>query len=164
MLNMVVLPELQKIADPKDRKTCAIGLTRLLTQSDKMLTEPYLTLWPSLLTALLKLLELPQDLAGNDLDELYTLDLEESGYQATFAKLATATPVKEDLFPSITDPAVFLAQSILALSQRQPGKVGALAQQSEGANEFLPKYFQRANLNMALLSCGQIKGFQDGMS
>ncbi|KAH8547636.1 putative importin-alpha export receptor [Umbelopsis sp. PMI_123] len=152
MLNLVVLPELQKVADPKDRKTCAIGLTRLLTQTDKMLAEPYVGLWPTIFTALLKLLELPQDLAGDDLDELYTLDLEESGYQATFAKLATAAPVKEDLFASIPDATVFLAQGILALSQRHPGKVGALAQQSEGANEFLPKYFQRANLSMTQLS------------
>ncbi|GAB5586714.1 importin-alpha export receptor [Umbelopsis nana] len=152
MLTLVVLPELQKIADPKDRKTCAIGLTRLLTQSDKMLADPYVSMWPTVLTALFKLLELPQDLAGDNLDDLYTLDLEESGYQASFAKLATAAPVKEDLFPSITDLTVFLAQGIMALSQRHPGKVGALAQQSEGANEFLPKYFQRANLSMAQLT------------
>lgn len=152
MLTLVVLPELQKIADPKDRKTCAIGLTRLLTQSDKMLADPYVSMWPTVLTALFKLLELPQDLAGDNLDDLYTLDLEESGYQASFAKLATAAPVKEDLFPSITDSTVFLAQGIMALSQRHPGKVGALAQQSEGANEFLPKYFQRANLSMAQLT------------
>ena len=152
MLNLVVLPELQKVAEPKDRKTCAIGITRLLTQSEKMMIEPYIGLWPTIFTALLKLLELPQDLAGDDLDELYTLDLEESGYQATFAKLATAAPVKEDAFASIPEPTVFLAQGIVALSQRHPGKVGALAQQSEGANEFLPKYFERANLSMAQLS------------
>ncbi|KAI9288300.1 putative importin-alpha export receptor [Umbelopsis sp. AD052] len=152
MLNLVVLPELQKVAEPKDRKTCAIGLTRLLTQSDKMMAEPYVGLWPTIFTALIKLLELPQDLAGDDLDELYNLDLEESGYQATFAKLATAAPVKEDAFASIPEPTVFLAQGIVSLSQRHPGKVGALAQQSEGANEFLPKYFERANLNMAQLS------------
>jgi exportin-2 (importin alpha re-exporter) len=152
MLNLVVLPELQKVADAKDRKTCAVGLTRLLTQSEKMLTDPYIGVWSTVLTALLKLLELPQDLAGDDLDELYTLDLEDTGYGATFAKLATAAPVKEDYVPSITDPSVFLAQSILALSQRHPGKIAALAQQSEGASEFLPKYFRNANLDMAQLS------------
>lgn len=79
---------------------------------------------PNIATALVRLFEAPAENVDRDEeDELYTLDLEESGYQASFSRLATAAQVKTDPTASIASPRVYFAQSLQALSQSRPGLV-----------------------------------------
>jgi exportin-2 (importin alpha re-exporter) len=96
-----VLNDFNVIRDPIDHKICGIGMVRLLTASELMLQEPYASqLWPKVFNSLLALLELPpttSDAADDTIDDLYQVDVDEDvGYQNTFSKLKTATPLHDD--------------------------------------------------------------------
>lgn len=45
VLNAFIIPEMQKIQDYTEKKICAVAMTRLLTQSEKILTDDYITVW-----------------------------------------------------------------------------------------------------------------------
>ncbi|RUP48679.1 Cse1-domain-containing protein [Jimgerdemannia flammicorona] len=153
LLGMFVVPELQKVPDNIDRKVCAVGLVRLLTQSPTFVSGSYVAMWPNVATALVKLFEAPTDLTQNDDDELYTFDLEESGYQASFSRLATASQVKIDPTASIADPRAYFAQSLMALSQSRPGLIPSLLQAvPEEIRAFINGYLQAAGVARDVLT------------
>ena len=64
MFGMVVdklfVVDLQKVSGTSEKKICAAGVTRLLTESAVMLRD-YESSWPQLLQALIGLFELPED-------------------------------------------------------------------------------------------------------
>ncbi|RUS27431.1 CAS/CSE protein [Jimgerdemannia flammicorona] len=100
-----------------------------------------------------KLFEAPTDLTQNDDDELYTFDLEESGYQASFSRLATASQVKIDPTASIADPRAYFAQSLMALSQSRPGLIPSLLQAvPEEIRAFINGYLQAAGVARDVLT------------
>ena len=45
VLNAFIIPEMQKIQDYTEKKICAVAMTRLLTQSEKILTDDYIVVW-----------------------------------------------------------------------------------------------------------------------
>ncbi|KDQ12400.1 hypothetical protein BOTBODRAFT_34372 [Botryobasidium botryosum FD-172 SS1] len=116
LLADVLLPTLSK-TPAKDVKVVAVGLVRLVTQSEAMLTEPCARTWPLALNALLKLLLQPgkhaQKDGNSDLNEeaLSLIDLEEqnAGYQAGFSKLAASQPLPTDPVPHVSDVSEYLA-------------------------------------------------------
>jgi len=125
IMTLFVLPDLSKLSKPLDRKIGGSGMARLLTGSDLMLQAPYVNqLWGQSLLAVLALFELPVAVEADGLDELYTLDIEESGYQTQYAKQIMAMPAEK----------------------RQIVK--SLVSQSAEATQFLPKYFQQANISL----------------
>ena len=78
-----------------------------------------------------------------------TLDLEETGYQANFAKLATVTATKKS-YTINEDPSLYLAQSLANLSKIHPGKVEAIIQgqlPQENAKQ-LNTYMQIAGVSL----------------
>ena len=64
MFGMVVeklfVADLQKVSGTSEKKICAAGVTKLLTESAAMIGE-YEHLWAQLLQALIGLFELPED-------------------------------------------------------------------------------------------------------
>jgi len=62
VLNAFIIPEMQKIQDYTEKKICAVAMTRLLTQSEKILTDDYIIVWTSILAALIKLFEAPTEI------------------------------------------------------------------------------------------------------
>jgi exportin-2 (importin alpha re-exporter) len=148
-MSLFVLPDIVKLSKPIDRKIGGAGITRLLTKSDLMIQEPYVSqLWSKGLLSLLSLLELPALPESDGPDELYTLDIEEAGYQTTFAKLATSNPVPEDPTAGLPENSIFFAQHIMAMPTEKRSIVKSLLTQSPEANQFLPKYFENANISL----------------
>ena len=45
ILQSIIIPELTDLVAPEERKRAAIGLTKLLTQSNVMLSDVYFPLW-----------------------------------------------------------------------------------------------------------------------
>lgn len=80
----------------------------------------------------MKLLLLPRALSKNgaeaEEDEITVVDLEESGYQASFSKLGASEAVRRDPLPEIQDAGTFLARELAQCSQRHPGRIGPLVQ------------------------------------
>ncbi|KAK9897295.1 putative importin-alpha export receptor [Cystobasidium minutum MCA 4210] len=124
-----ILPEVQKTA-VKDRKTVLVGLAVLLTKSESMLQQPGVNAWPSTFEGFLRLLLLPRSLQSGaaDEEEVTVLDLEESGYQASFSKLGASEPARRDPVADVTDPGAFMARSLAECSQRHPGQLPSLIQ------------------------------------
>ncbi|RGB41994.1 exportin-2-like protein [Rhizophagus diaphanus] len=124
VLNAFIIPEMQKIQDYTEKKICAVAMTRLLTQSEKILTDDYITVWPSILAALIKLFEAPTEIKKSEEEELITYDFEEERqFQSAFARLTSTGKLKRDPTERIEDPKIFLAHSLQTLSQRYPGKI-----------------------------------------
>ncbi|GES89790.1 importin-alpha export receptor [Rhizophagus clarus] len=124
VLNAFIIPEMQKIQDYTEKKICAVAMTRLLTQSEKILTDDYITVWPSILAALIKLFEAPTEIKKDEEEELLTYDFEEERqFQSAFARLTSTGKLKRDPTERIEDPKIFLAHSLQTLSQRYPGKI-----------------------------------------
>jgi len=125
LLGGVVIKELPKML-PKDRKVVIIGLTRMLTQSSVMLTQPAVQQWPACFTELVKLFSESKHLTSaqntdiQDPDEaLRALDFEEqgTGYQASYSKLAASETVEEDPIAYIQNPRDFVGQELARVAK-----------------------------------------------
>jgi len=80
------------------------------------------------MTALIKFFEAPQDVKGASKDaeedaDLYAIDIEETGYQAQFSQLTTASGAKTDPTATILDPKQFLVEGLVRFNQQYPGRV-----------------------------------------
>lgn len=81
---------------------------------------------PATFECFLKLLLLPRTLPQSGADgeeEVTVLDLEETGYQASFSKLGASEPPRRDPVADVADPGVFMARSLVECSQAHPGQV-----------------------------------------
>lgn len=82
------------------------------------------------MTALLKLFLLPLPIAKNQSgvdDEIDVVDLEDTGYQASFSKLGASERARLDPVAHIAEPRTYLATSLVAASQAHPGQVCCLS-------------------------------------
>lgn len=131
-----MLPDLQK-TPARDRKIVAVGLSRLLTQSQRMLVAPFVAQWPATLQALIKLFILPQEINKTsgavqieDDEEVATADLEATGYQASYSKLGAAEPnvkaATAAIEARIGDARPLLATQLGTLCEARPGVVPGL--------------------------------------
>lgn len=113
---------MQKVT-PRDRKVVYIGLVKLLTNPQTLQMGK---VWSTALEAILKLFVNPQDLKAAGTNEI--LVDEESGYQTTFAKLASSEYPPVDRFANVTDERLFMSSSLDAFSKSVPGQIPALLQ------------------------------------
>ena len=103
-----------------------------LTETPALVHGKYADKFPHLLTALIGLLELPEDETIPD-DEHF-IEIEDTpGYQTAYSQLIFAGKPEHDPVAGVGDPKVFLAKSLGALSTQMPGKlpsiIGGLQQQ-----------------------------------
>ncbi|TYZ61665.1 hypothetical protein PybrP1_010664 [[Pythium] brassicae (nom. inval.)] len=112
-----------------ERKTCVVGLTRFLCESELCASTP--TLWTDALVACLQILEEGDDGASavKDEDEAL-LELEQTGYEAGYSKLYFANVVSLDILAEYPPPKRYLAESIAKQSASRPGVYSGLAQSS----------------------------------
>jgi exportin-2 (importin alpha re-exporter) len=125
VIESLILPTALKVTGVIERKMVAIALTRLLTETPKML-EVYSGSWTPLLQAAVGLLEGQQqeDIGGED-DKPLFFEAEEQEITA-FTQLSFAQRADPaDPFVDI-NPKAFLATQLQALSSRFPGKLPAL--------------------------------------
>jgi len=45
VLEKVIIPEVQKVSGPVDKKICAVGITKVLTECPAMMDTDYTKLW-----------------------------------------------------------------------------------------------------------------------
>ncbi|EEY65961.1 exportin-2-like protein [Phytophthora infestans T30-4] len=112
---------------PAERKACAIGLTRLMCETEFCGAD--LDMWTEMLIAAVKVLEEAGDsgAAVKDEDESL-LELEQTGYEAGYAKLFFASVIPLDYLQEYPVPTCYLAESISKLSASKPGVHLAYAQ------------------------------------
>ncbi|KAJ3054316.1 importin-alpha export receptor [Rhizophlyctis rosea] len=99
----VLIPEVGDVKTPDDRKLCGVGLTNLLTRSERILGDGYIGLWPTLFTATINLINKPIADQHEDDDPLANVDLEDVGYQTQYSRLASSTGKKRDYVAHVTD-------------------------------------------------------------
>lgn len=149
MVEKILTTDLQKIGGHIERKICAVGVTKILTETPALFEADYLPKWAPLLQALIGLFELPED-DSIPADEHF-IDVEDTpGYQTAFSALAFASKKDHDPFTEILEPKEFLAKKLYALSVSHPGQVTRLIK--EGLNpealKFLQTYFTKAQVQL----------------
>lgn len=82
-----------------------------MTQSSFINDKGFPQLWLEFLTCQLKFLELPAQ-ATTEGSELLDLDLEDSGFQASFAGLRTSARSRIDPWQSIKDPKQYFVEQL----------------------------------------------------
>lgn len=151
VLQNLFIPEVQRVSGNIEKKILAVGMTKILCELDSTITGEYSQLWAPLLQALVALFELPED--DTIPEDEHFIEIEDTpGYQATYSQLVFAGKKERDpLAGVITDPRLYLAQSLGKLSTKHPGKLNPLISSGlqENAFSFLQSYFQAANVTIA---------------
>ncbi|WWC86346.1 uncharacterized protein L201_001219 [Kwoniella dendrophila CBS 6074] len=133
LLTGVILSNTQKVST-RNRKLVEVGLTKMLSRSNKLLEEPNVKHWVPVFVALLDLFTLPQDLThagtSNGSEDLTELDPEEAGFQSSFSKLGASEKVQRDYTATIGDSKEFAAKELGKRSQEKPGVLPPLINQA----------------------------------
>ena len=121
----VVAPDVQKLA-AKQRFSTAMGLIRLLTESESMLSI-HTQAWSTLLTSVLRLLVQTTPAPDEAGDE--EAELDEQGFQASFSQLASSAPQRASAHCEAwagTDAWAYLVRQLQHASTARPGVVSGL--------------------------------------
>uniref|UniRef100_A0A671U2Y1 Exportin-2 n=1 Tax=Sparus aurata TaxID=8175 RepID=A0A671U2Y1_SPAAU len=150
VLEKIIIPEVQKVSGPVEKKICAVGITKVLTECPAMMDTEYTKLWTPLLQALIGLFELPED--DSIPDDEHFIDIEDTpGYQTAFSQLAFAGKKEHDpIGDAVGNPKILLAQSLHKLSTACPGRVPSMLSTSLNAEalQYLQGYLQAATVQL----------------
>lgn len=149
VLERLYIPDVQKVSGQTERRICAVGITKILTEAPEMLAEPFLSQWSLLLQALISLFELPEDDSTPDDEHFIEID-DTPGYQTAFSQLMFAGIRDRDPFSELfPNPKTHLAQSLHRLSSEHPGKLQGMIQTglTGNATQVLQSYLQVANIS-----------------
>uniref|UniRef100_A0A672IRX6 Exportin-2 n=1 Tax=Salarias fasciatus TaxID=181472 RepID=A0A672IRX6_SALFA len=150
VLEKIVIPEIQKVSGAVEKKICAVGITKILTECPSMMDTEYTKLWTPLLQALIGLFELPED--DSIPDDEHFIDIEDTpGYQTAFSQLAFAGKKEHDpIGDAVSNPRILLAQSLHKLSTACPGRVPSMLSTSLNAEalQYLQGYLQAASVQL----------------
>uniref|UniRef100_A0A8C3VKB8 Exportin-2 n=1 Tax=Catharus ustulatus TaxID=91951 RepID=A0A8C3VKB8_CATUS len=150
VLEKIIIPEIQKVSGQVEKKICAVGITKILTECPPMMDTEYTKLWIPLLQALIGLFELPED--DTIPDEEHFIDIEDTpGYQTAFSQLAFAGRKEHDpVGQMVNNPRIHLAQSLHKLSTACPGRVLSMLSTSLNAEalQYLQGYLQAASVSL----------------
>ncbi|XP_014669612.1 PREDICTED: exportin-2-like [Priapulus caudatus] len=150
VLERLYVAEVQKVTGQVERKICAVGMTRLLTECPAIFQGDYAQFWPSLLQALIGLFELPTDDTLPDDEHFIEID-DTPAYQTAYSQLVFAGKPEHDLFEgSVPDAKLYLAKQLHKLSTQFPGQVSPKVTAGLQANaaQFLQAYLQRAGITL----------------
>ncbi|XP_077991102.1 exportin-2-like [Glandiceps talaboti] len=154
MFGMVIeslyLQDVQKVSGGTERKICAVGMTRILTECPHMIEGDYAKFWPQFLQTLIRIFELPED--DTVPDDEHFIEIEDTpGYQAAFSQLVFAGKREHDPFNgTIPDAKIYLAQNLHKLSSAKPGKLQSLISQGLPAEaaQYLQGYLTQAQVTL----------------
>jgi CAS/CSE protein, C-terminus len=104
LLQMFILPKTRQIKGREQVIVTIVGITRLLTELADLQSGQYSRFWPEMVTAMIQLRQAEVDPVIND-DEIEEVDFEETGFQATYAKLTVAGLASVEVvpFPNVDD-------------------------------------------------------------
>uniref|UniRef100_A0A8C8GAA6 Exportin-2 n=1 Tax=Oncorhynchus tshawytscha TaxID=74940 RepID=A0A8C8GAA6_ONCTS len=150
VLEKIVIPEVQKVSGPVEKKICAVGIIKILTECPAMMDTEYTKLWTPLLQALIGLFELPED--DSIPDDEHFIDIEDTAsYQTAFSQLAFAGKKEHDpIGAAVSNPKILLAQSLHKLSTACPGRVLSMLSTSLNAEalQYLQGYLLAASVQL----------------
>uniref|UniRef100_A0A8C7VY98 Exportin-2 n=1 Tax=Oncorhynchus mykiss TaxID=8022 RepID=A0A8C7VY98_ONCMY len=150
VLEKIVIPEVQKVSGPVEKKICAVGIIKILTECPAMMDTEYTKLWTPLLQALIGLFELPED--DSIPDDEHFIDIEDTAsYQTAFSQLAFAGKKEHDpIGDAVSNPKILLAQSLHKLSTACPGRVLSMLSTSLNAEalQYLQGYLLAASVQL----------------
>ncbi|XP_065835695.1 exportin-2-like [Oscarella lobularis] len=149
VIERLFVPDVQKVSGLVERKICAVGMTRILTEASHLLTDEYVKLWIRFLQCLIELFELPQD--NSVPEDEHFIEIEDTpGYQAAYSQLVFAGKQEQDPFKNeFQNPKAQLAKSLHSLSLKHPGKLAPLVTGGglpQEAIQYLTAYLQLANI------------------
>lgn len=151
VLDRLVIPDVQKVSGNKERKICAVGMIKLLTEVPDLIDGSYAQYWGPLLQALIGVFELPEDDEIPE-DEHY-IEIEDApGYQTAYSHLVFVGEKEHDPFGgSVQEPRIHLAQSLQRLSVSHPNKLKTVISNSlsQDAMNHLNRYLQAADVQLA---------------
>lgn len=128
VIERVLLTDMAKVSGERDKKIVTVGTARILCESAAMVAQPYRNYWPSLLQALIQMVELPPDenLLEGDFAAGGAGDDGDEGYQAAFSQLTFAQPKLADLLADVPDPLQSLLGGLTAFDKRNAGDLAQL--------------------------------------
>jgi CAS/CSE protein, C-terminus len=148
LLSQVWIKEVPSVMRPSDRRICAIAMADVACATDLCRAEPYMSLWSTMITTTVALIEGVQTDAGDDIsDEEESAPIESgefySGGHARLRWAAQAVPtvgtggVARDI-----DPRAHLADRVASFSGRHPGVYAPIIAQNveQGAQNALRSY------------------------
>lgn len=151
VLEKLYIADVQKVSGTLEKKICAVGMIKLLTETPAMLGADYKQFWVPLLQALIGLFELPED--DTIPDDEHFIEIEDiEGYQTAYSQLAFAGKHETDPFKgAIPDAKMYLARSLQKLSTAQPGQITPLisSQLDPKATQFLNGYLQASGVQIS---------------
>jgi hypothetical protein len=143
----VCLPNINNTTGKYNRKVCALGLTKVLTEWTPMFEEPYLQIWSPLLEAIIVLLEEEEpdkDMQSQDLSQIY-IDFEDNtNFASNYSKLFYASKPNDETYKNI-EPRQVLANAVSQLLSRDPEKIRSLIQKLN------PRYYEHLRHYMTLV-------------
>eukprot|EP00892_Ulva_mutabilis_P007604 jgi/Ulvmu1/5215/UM022_0008.1 len=144
-----VLPNnIAKIGVADDKRVVSVATTRVLCESDTLLSD--VGAWQKLLV---RLLEFMCTDTGAILSEEFQEDLQDMlEYSNEFSQLSNARLLPPPVSPEVTEPKLFLAQSLGRLSQRHPGQIAGLIQPQGEAQALLTQlkgFLDAAGVNIS---------------
>lgn len=98
VLERVIITDLQKITGDIERKVTVFGYANLLTNCPALLEAPYISYYPQFLTAVVELLETPQNNQAVNEDQVFPEIDDNVGYQSAYSQLLFAKNAKTDPF------------------------------------------------------------------
>lgn len=119
------------VQGPLQRKTAAIGCTKLLTGTPEFLGGEYSSLWPTTLEKLVQLLN--SEISKSTEEVSPEVDLDSLSFGSSFNKLSTCTPKPTDPLPDIRDAKQFFVQQLQAANNQTNGQVNQLIGNSSEA-------------------------------
>lgn len=146
VLNSLYIDNVAKVNGKIERKICSVAMVKLLTEAPEMINPTYAPFWTRIFTALLTVIELPEDdsvrhgeFADDDGDEV------EHFSSASFSPLSFAAKTDVDPFPGV-NPKVLLATQLYQISQAQPQYKALIGQLPNDCKAALTSYYQLANI------------------
>lgn len=150
VLEKLFVPDLQKVAGNLDRKICAVGVAKILSESPSLLSnEANLKIWASLLESLVCLFELPEDNTVADEDHFINVE-ENTGYQSSFNQLFSATRKQSDPFNGqVPDAKAYLAKQLSAVSNNVSFSITSLLSQlTIESQKHLQQYLSESSVQL----------------
>lgn len=113
----VFITDMNKVSGEIDRKIVAVGMTRILCESQTMMQQ-YAANWQAMLQALIELFELPPDESSIEGDNFIEIE-DTAGYQVAYSQLNFATGKRNDPLSDVADGKRLLVEQINKMQNMQ---------------------------------------------
>lgn len=138
----VFITDVNKVSGEVDRKIVAVGMTKILCESQSMIQQ-YSAFWQGMLQALIELFELPPDESNIEGDNFIEIE-DTAGYQVAYSQLNFATGRRDDPVSEVPDGKRYLVEQ---LSKMQQPQVKTFLQQMPAHHQAaLQKYATQAGI------------------